>query len=109
MGPLPGVVWYFGKEKENCEVLHLVNLTSNSSIDWRDDDGSMAEPELKQNLVLKYYTVSKTSKVMLASPDLNNCRMSPLEFKKGSDEKGSYVEVNVPALKYWDMLVFEKA
>lgn len=46
---------------------------------------------------------------MLTSPDFNNSVMSSLEFKKGSDKMGSFVEVKVPALKYWDMLVFEKA
>lgn len=109
ISPLPGTVWYFGKDAGKYEVLHLINLTSSDTGNWRDDFGTKHEPELKQNLRLKYCTDEKIGKVLLATPDSNNSRMSSLEFKSGADANGKYIEVEIPSLKYWDMLVFEKS
>ena len=44
---------------------------------------------------------------MLASPDFNDGRIEYLDIENGRDDKGQYVLVTVPALEYWDMIVFE--
>lgn len=108
-GPLPGLVWYFAKSNGKYDILHLINLTSNSSNNWRDDNGQRKPPELKQNLALRYYTSEKIGKVMMASPDSDESIMISLDFTSSSDQNGSYIGVTVPSLEYWDMIVFEKS
>lgn len=101
-------VWYFAKKKDNYEILHLINFLANSNNDWRDDSGSKSEPPVLRNLKLKYYTEDNYKKVMVMSPDFNNSRAEILQFSKGNDERGEYIEITISEFHYWDMIVFEK-
>lgn len=105
---LPGTAWYMSKAKDNYEILHLINFLGNTTNRWRDDSGTMEKPPVKTDFTLKYYSEADFKKILLLSPDFNMLMPKALEFKKGSDSRGSFVEMTVPKLEYWDMIVFEK-
>ncbi|MBI1938311.1 MAG: T9SS type A sorting domain-containing protein [Ignavibacteriales bacterium] len=99
----PGKVYYFGKKKENRKILHLINFANASTLQWVDQQGIQTEPKLTQNFKIKIPAAEKIKSVWFASPDTLNC--SPVQFNFTSSE--GFIEVDVPSLKYWDMIVIE--
>lgn len=55
---------------------------------------------------MKYYVdpYRRISKVWVASPDVNDGRAKSLDFKRGWDNNGDYVEFDVPSLEYWNLV-----
>ncbi|WP_069649073.1 glycoside hydrolase family 66 protein [Caloranaerobacter ferrireducens] len=100
-------IWYFVKNKENKEVLHLINLLGNDNL-WRDDLGNKKEPYIKENFKVKYYIEEDVTSVRLASPDYNEGMLEYIKYKRGQDKYGKYILITVPRLKYWDMIVIDK-
>lgn len=101
-------VWYFGKQKDGVEILHLINFLANDSNDWRDDTATRKEPPLLENVTVKYYSKEKYKRILAASPDSDGGEPVKLDFTEGKDENGSYIGITVPKLHYWDMITFEK-
>ncbi len=106
--PIKKAIWYFSKEKENYEILHLINFDNNSSLNWRDDDGMYKKPKELKDFVLKYYTDKEIGKVYLASPDIENGSSQVIPYTRGEDEHGHYLEMTIPSITYWDMIYFER-
>jgi len=102
----PGAVWYFARQKGPEEVLHLINLTSHSSNQWRDDFGQYREPEELRDIAVTYYTDADVARVLLASPDRRHGSPESLAFETGTSEGRRYVRFVLPSLKYWDMVLF---
>lgn len=100
-------IWYFAKETEDFEILHLINLIGNDE-KWRDTNGKKIEPVIIENITLKYYKEEEINSVVLASPDINQGLYKPLEFETGSDEQGDYIQIIIPSLKYWNMILLKK-
>lgn len=98
-----GKVYYFAKKKENKTILHLINFTNASTLQWADQQGIQTEPKPVQNFKIKITLAEKAKSVWLASPDTLNC--SPLQLNFTSSE--GFIEVDAPSLKYWDMIVIE--
>lgn len=101
--PAPKAIWYFAKKKENKQILHLINLTNRDDILWRDDNGTTPYPEKQSGVKLSVQVDKPVKKVYMASPDQYHGRSQPLDFK----EQDGRLEVTVPSLYYWDMLVIE--
>lgn len=98
-----GNVAVVGKKFTDRDVLHLINYTNANSMEWRDTNGSQAEPVSVSGAEVKV-AVSKTpSKVWLASPDINGGVAQALDF----NQSGSEITITLPSLKYWDMVVIE--
>lgn len=102
-------IWYFPKEKEEYEILHLINFSDQKLLDWRDEYGFYKEPEVIDDVRVKYYTDAEINEVYLASPDFDHGSSHKLSFKAGKDEDGRYIEFIIPSLKYWDMIYFAKS
>lgn len=100
-------IWYFVKEKAPYNILHLFNFLNNTSEDWRDDEGKKEKPVLQEDLVLKYYTEEKVTSVMVASPDFNHAGITKLSYVEGVDRNGAYVQITIPKLEYWDMILIK--
>lgn len=101
-----GTVWTFAKEKDGYDILHLLNLLSATTNEWRDPDADMPEPATATGFTVKYYYGTGTvSGVQVASPDTNQGSYEDLTYSTGSDAGGAYVEFIVPRLDYWDMVV----
>jgi len=102
-------IWYFTKEKEEYEILHLINFSDQKLLDWRDEYGFYKEPETITDVKIKYYTATEINEIYLASPDFDHGSSHKLSFKAGNDNDGRYIEFTIPSLKYWDMIYLAKS
>ena len=102
-------VWAYSKENNKYQTVQLINLLNRDENSWRDDSGICEPPEVKKDFVLKLYVNNtKVKGVSIASPDLNAGSSKALKFTKKKDSKGSYLEINVSELQYWDTIFIEK-
>lgn len=101
--PKVGKVTTFARQQNGRIVLHLLNFTSADCTSWRDIDGTMPTPRVVKNSRLSVTVTNEVKHVYLASPDYHGGALQELPFKQ-ADGKVSFT---VPALKYWDMLIFE--
>ena len=102
-------IWTYSKKDANYDVVQMINLLGVYDNTWRAADGSKSTPTKVQNFKVKYYVTQDIQSVSLASPDANDCKSQNLQFTKGSDEKGNYIEFTVPSLEYWDMIYLKKS
>ena len=101
-------VWNFAKSNDKYSMVHLINLIGNQN-DWRDDDQKKVAPIAKSDLVIRLYTDKDYKSVKVASPDFNNGLPLNLEYKKIKDSQNrDCLEVKLPILEYWDMIILEK-
>ncbi|KKI91059.1 hypothetical protein WQ54_16940 [Bacillus sp. SA1-12] len=101
--PEQGKVWYFAKQKVNMKVIHFINFADTKSLEWRDTNGSQAEPQERKRLSVQLKESRRVKKVWLASPDIQNGIPVLLSSEQGNEE----VRFTIPSLKYWDMVVIE--
>lgn len=101
--PVAGKVAAIGKRFANRQVIHLLNFTNNSSLEWRDAAGTRYTPLRLVNLKVDIQSGDPVKKVWAASPDYRFGEPVRLE---AVIEKGM-VSVTVPAVDYWTMLVLE--
>lgn len=105
-----GKVWTFTKTGGGNDIIHLINLLDQSTIDWRDYDGNYPIPTTRTDIEVKYYYGSGTiNSVAMASPDYENGKSFLLSYTSDSDDKGSYITFTVPSLQYWDMIYINKS
>ncbi len=101
--PKLGTVTAYSKTLENRQVINLLNFEQANSLSWRDIDGTQPEPELITNLPLRIKAAG-VKKIWAATPDSLGGVPVELNF---TVEKG-YVNISLPSLKYWTMIVIEK-
>jgi dextranase len=102
--PSQGAIWAFTKSKDDREVVHLINFTNATSLVWRDADGTQSPESPIADLPLHVATDAPVTRVWWASPDLLDG--SPLELE-ARPAKGGGIDVTIPELEYWGMLVIE--
>jgi dextranase len=101
--PKTGEVSVVGKEFVNSQVLHFINFSSATHLNWRDADGSQAMPATITNASYNFTTAKNVRNIWLASPD----------EKRGTAQSISFIQTNnkvsftIPSLKYWNMVVVE--
>jgi hypothetical protein len=98
-----GTVWYFAKQKDNLQILQLLNYVNANSLQWRDPNGTQAEPDTIRNVPLSFSTKGVVKRVWMASPDFYGGAAVDLSFTQDS----SKVSFTLPQMKYWDMVVIE--
>lgn len=98
-----GKIWSLLRQKEEYDIIHLINLTGENDIEWRNETSA---PVLKSNLQTRYYIDSNktVTDVYFASPDVNDGLTELINYTTGTDLKGAYIEFTVPTLEYWDMI-----
>ncbi|MGM7723156.1 glycoside hydrolase family 66 protein [Metabacillus sp. Hm71] len=101
--PEQGKVWYYAKQKMNIKVIHFINFVDAKTLEWRDTNGSQAEPQDRKQLNVQLKETRSIKKIWLASPDIQNGIPISLPFKQENEE----VRFTLPSLKYWDMVVIE--
>lgn len=102
--PECGKVLAISKKSGNKEIIHLINFKNATHTQWRDDSASQAEPSLIEDLSLRLSATNSANRVWVASPDeQGGCVPQELEVKK----VGSFMNVTIPSLKYWTMIVIE--
>ncbi|SKA93059.1 dextranase [Caloramator quimbayensis] len=106
---LPNKIWAYSKIKEGYDVIQMINFTGIKYNWWRDDYGVYPSPNFKKDLKLRYYTDDlNVKKVYLASPDINGGKTISLKYKVKEYDGKKYIEINIPELKYWDMIYIER-
>ncbi|NOX88216.1 MAG: hypothetical protein GXO77_04255 [Calditrichaeota bacterium] len=101
--PERGKIWYSAKMDEERHVLQLVNFTSVSTMNWRDNKGLQTEPDLIAPLTITVEGDFKVRRVWCASADRFSGSPVPVDFQRD----GNKINLQIPQLKYWTMLVLE--
>lgn len=102
-------IWTYGKKDSKYDIIQMINLLDVYDNGWRCADGIKSTPRKVENFKVKYYTDQSIESVSIASPDTNDCRSQKLQFTKGSDSNGNYIEFTVPSLEYWNMIYLTKS
>jgi dextranase len=98
-----GSVWTFAKQKDNKDMIHFINFTDATSMEWKDRMGEQPEPEVKEDLSIVVQEEKEVAKVWVASPDAYHGSAMELDFA----QKGDQLSLTMPSLKYWNMVVIE--
>lgn len=101
--PAASTVSVVGKTLENKQVLHLINFSNTSNLNWRDTKGEQTAPAKKKNFTLSLANTNTVSKVWYASPDLDGGASKELSFT----QVGGNLVFKVPLIEYWGMIVVE--
>ncbi len=101
--PQQGSIWAFPRARRDNLVLHVINFTQAATMLWRDNAGIQTEPDLLENVELKFETDKTVEKIWYSSAD--NDYLTPEEIEW--TQNGSNVSLVLPKLKYWSMVVVE--
>jgi dextranase len=103
--PKAGKLWKIGKRKGKTDIVHLINLSSADSTEWRDAEGTQPEPALLTDLHYEWPLKDgqRVSRIWTASPDRYGGSPEEIPYR----EEGGSVAFALPSLRYWDMVVIE--
>lgn len=101
--PAASTVSVIGKSLANKQILHLINFSNTSNLNWRDTNGEQTAPTVKKNFTLSLANSNTVSKVWYASPDLDGGASKELTFS----QVGNNLVFKVPFMQYWGMIVVE--
>lgn len=96
-------IWTYTREGNGYQMLHLINLLDTDN-QWRDENRTKTTPKKAENVEVKYYYSGEVNSVYLASPDINGGMTQGIDFQKGEDSDGKYIEFTVDSLEYWDLI-----
>lgn len=110
-GKLPLAEWPAGnayvatiaKEVGHTQVVHLINFSDATTLEWRDNNGIQAIPGTITNAQLSFTTEQQVEAIHMASPDLAGGAMQKLPHA----QEGKHVSFTLPSLKYWSMITIE--
>ncbi|MBR1573947.1 MAG: glycoside hydrolase family 66 protein [Bacteroidales bacterium] len=102
-GPVKGSVNYYAAQKDGKLMIHLLNFTDATHLDWRDDARSQKEPAQIGSFTISIRSGRTVSRVWAASPDIDGGVPKMVDYKAD----GASISVTVPSLKYWTMIVVE--
>lgn len=101
--PQQGEVSIIGKKVENKQIIHLINFSDATTLEWKDNSGIQAYPIDMEEISLQFTSAGNVKKVWFASPDYACGASLEIDFS----QKGNEVSFTVPLLRYWDMIVVE--
>ncbi|MGD9782590.1 MAG: glycoside hydrolase family 66 protein [Kiritimatiellia bacterium] len=101
-----GAIWTVTREcADGALALNLINRVGVDD-PWRKP---CANPAPQQNVALKIRADRKIRRAFLATPDDGFGRPQPLPFQAGADANGEFVELAVPRLAFWNLVVLDPA
>jgi len=100
-----GNIWSFAKKKNNSYIVHFINFTDATTMNWNDNEGNQAEPKELQDVTVSFRMDQKVKDIQFASPDYYNGSMVSLPM----EQKDGQVTIKLPKLKYWDMMMVNLA
>lgn len=92
-----------GRHVGGKDVIHLLSYRNATHLDWCDTNGDQGEPDALQNIAVSIAASKQPTRVWCASPDDQQGAAIELQFSYS----GGQVELTIPAMKYYTMLVFE--
>jgi dextranase len=102
--PQSGKIVCLSKNILDKQVVHLLNFANATHLQWRDLNGTQAEPRLQRDISLQINMSQPVKKIWAATPDKEGKMYEELTFAQSNN----LITVTIPALKYWTMLVMEK-
>jgi dextranase len=105
----PNTVWSIGRGKSDYVIVHLINLLGSSSDRWRDARADRPDAPLLHEVKARVYVKQNILSAGWATPDVDGGRFHEIPFTRGSVANGRYVDLVVPSLKYWDVIVLKTA
>src|SRR5208337_1890885 len=100
----PNTIWYIGRQKGDRVIVHLINLLGSSSDQWRDVRVDRPDVPLLHEVAVRVYVSQDILSAGWVTPDDDGGRFHELRFTSGSAAGRRYVDLVVPALKYWDVI-----
>lgn len=101
--PQLGKITCLPKKTGSIQVVHLLNFVNATHLQWRDLNGTQAEPRLLKAVNLQINHSQAVKKVWLATPDKEGKMYEEVTFTQSNN----LIKIFVPALKYWTMIVME--
>ncbi|WP_339289785.1 glycoside hydrolase family 66 protein [Paenibacillus sp. FSL E2-0201] len=101
--PEQGRIWSFTKHKADTDIIHFINFIGATTMEWKDNQAEQAEPPELEKVDVVFPAKRKVSKVMFASPDYYQGSPIILKF----EQKDGNVFLQLPKLKYWDLITVE--
>jgi len=98
-----GCVSVVGKQVGDRQVIHLINFTASTTTSWRDNGGIQVAPPLISGAKITFTHPDAVNRIWVASPDIAGGSPQKLNFL----QQGDKVSLELPSLKYWDMIVIE--
>jgi dextranase len=102
---VPNTIWTLARQKNGQTIVHLINLLGSADAHWRDSHADRPEPPLLKQLKIRIAVDANITKAAWASPDVDGGMLHPLTINNEDKTGERYVELIVPSLKYWDMIV----
>jgi dextranase len=94
-----GNVWTITRRKLQCHIVHLINLTDQSDVEW---NALRTPPGALENLELTVDGLPLVTKVLLLTPDAHSGKPLAVNWTQETDQ----VKVRVPKLSVWSVVVF---
>lgn len=101
----PNTIWTLAREKGGRTIIHLINLLGSNDPHWRDSEAQRPEPPLLKHLKVRIAVDEDVTGAGWASPDVEGGVYHTLAFTSGNDAGKRYVELGLPSLRYWDMII----
>ncbi|MGC2162211.1 MAG: glycoside hydrolase family 66 protein [Silvibacterium sp.] len=102
---VPNTIWTLARKKDQRTMIHLINLLGSDDPHWRDPQAQRPVPLLLTKLKVRIAVDEDVTQAGWASPDADGGMYHALAFTKGNNSGERYVELVLPELKYWDMII----
>jgi dextranase len=104
---VPNTIYTLARQKDRQMIIHLINLLGSGDAHWRDAHADRPEPPLLRQLRIRIAADEDITRAGWASPDVEGGMFHPLAMTQGNDNGERYVEIVLPSLKYWDMILLD--
>lgn len=102
VSPKDGFVYTIIKENKSRKILHLINLTNQTSTNWNEEK---LHPEIVKDIKIQILTVDPIESIIAFSPEHMK---ENLQFTTRSTDRGQIISFTIPELLYWDMVILTK-
>jgi dextranase len=102
---VPNTIWTIARQEENQTIIHFINLLGSDDPHWRDINADRPDAPLLSKVKVRVYSDAKISSAEWATPDADGGRLHPLNFQSGDQDGRTYIDIVLPSLKYWDMVL----
>jgi dextranase len=104
---VPNTIWALARQKDGHTIIHLINLLGSSDAHWRDIHADRSDAPLLKQLRIRVPVDEDIIRAGWTSPDVDGGMFHPLAMTQGNGGGERYVELVLPSLKYWDMIVLD--
>ena len=93
-----------GRHVGSRDVIHLLSYRNAKHLDWCDTNGDQGAQTMLNDIAVSFDVSSKPERIWCASPDNQQGAAIELAFTYS----GGKVQLTIPAMKYYTMIVVEK-